>query len=242
MLTEESLEKYLKKLIGRTDMEDGLKRLDKLTIEESRMATAENLKATHAVDERVKGVTDTVATIDKRVTGVDDHVAGVNERVAGVGDQVQRTANDVDEVKRSSSLDLISANYRTLRIFQKTNYGRTSKNGFPHRIPRRTTTSHAALIIRKLQPGFFKEAYFKSGSQQDRSFGSTENVCPTFFLTRLYLIASFIVAGSGKSVIWFVVFNGFLSEVTDFSCQFHGHRRYSSHVRDWKYVDGVFLF
>ena len=126
MLTEECLEKYLKKLIGRTDIEDGLKRLDKLTIEESRMAIAENLKATHAVDERVKGVADTVATIDKRVAGVDDHVAdvgdrvaSVDERVAGVGDQVQRTANDVDEVKRSSSLDLISANYRTLRTLSE---------------------------------------------------------------------------------------------------------------------------
>ena len=112
MLTEECSEKFLKKLIGRTDIEDGLKRLDKLTQEESRMAAAENLKATHAVDERVNGVADTVATIDKRVTGVDDHVAGV-------GDQVQRTANDVDEVKRSSSLDLISANYRTLRTLSE---------------------------------------------------------------------------------------------------------------------------
>ena len=126
MLTEECSEKFLKKLIGRTDIEDGLKRLDKLTQEESRMAAAENLKATHAVDERVKGVADTVATIDKRVAGVDGHVAdvgdrvaGVDERVAGVGDQVQRTANDVDEVKRSSSLDLISANYGTLRTLSE---------------------------------------------------------------------------------------------------------------------------
>jgi hypothetical protein len=126
MLTEECSEKFLKKLIGRTDIEDGLKRLDKLTQEESRMAAAENLKATHAVDERVKGVADTVATIDKGVAGVDGHVAdvgdrvaGVDERVAGVGDQVQRTANDVDEVKRSSSLDLISANYGTLRTLSE---------------------------------------------------------------------------------------------------------------------------
>ena len=36
----------MKRLIGRTDMEDTLKRLDKLTQEEARMAVAENLKAT----------------------------------------------------------------------------------------------------------------------------------------------------------------------------------------------------
>ena len=35
-------------------MEDALKRLDKLTQEEARMAVAQNLKATHTVDERVR--------------------------------------------------------------------------------------------------------------------------------------------------------------------------------------------
>jgi hypothetical protein len=36
--------KYGKRLIGRTDMEDALKKLDKLTQEEARMVTA---RATH---------------------------------------------------------------------------------------------------------------------------------------------------------------------------------------------------
>ena len=54
LLTEGWLEKYARKLIGRTEMEDGLKKLDKLTQEEARMAAAQNLKATHVVDERVK--------------------------------------------------------------------------------------------------------------------------------------------------------------------------------------------
>jgi archaellum component FlaC len=110
MLTEGCLETYLKKLIGRSDIENALKRLDKLTLEESRMAAAETLKATHAVDERVKGVAVTVGSIDNRVAGVDDRVAGVDERVVGidervvgVDERVQRAANDVDEMKRSSS-------------------------------------------------------------------------------------------------------------------------------------------
>ena len=37
-------------------MEDGLKRLDKLTQEEARMASAQNLKISHTVDDRVKMV------------------------------------------------------------------------------------------------------------------------------------------------------------------------------------------
>jgi hypothetical protein len=56
-------EKYLKKLIGRTEIEDALKRLDKLTQEEVRMATAQVLKVTHTVDDGVKAVNDKVAIV-----------------------------------------------------------------------------------------------------------------------------------------------------------------------------------
>ena len=56
MLTERCSEKYMKKLIGRTEIEDALKRLDWLTQEEARMAAAENLKVTHTVDKRVMEV------------------------------------------------------------------------------------------------------------------------------------------------------------------------------------------
>ncbi len=48
----------MKKLVGRTDIEDALKRLDKLTQDEVRMATAQLLKITH--NDKVKGVSDTV--------------------------------------------------------------------------------------------------------------------------------------------------------------------------------------
>ena len=74
-------EKYLKRLAGRTDLDDALKKLDKLTHEEARMATAQNLKATHTVDNRVKG-------IDAKVDGVGDEVKGVNDRVILVDDKV----------------------------------------------------------------------------------------------------------------------------------------------------------
>ena len=77
-------EKYAKKLIGRTDIEDALKRLDKLTHEEAWMGIAQNLKATHTVGENVRGVVDKVVAIDSRVAGVDDRVAGVGDRVASI--------------------------------------------------------------------------------------------------------------------------------------------------------------
>jgi hypothetical protein len=111
-------------------VEDALKRLDKLTQEEARMAAAQNLKATHTVDERVKGVVDTVeaidnkvADVDDRVAGVSDHVIGVDDRVASINekvvtidDRVKEIAGDVNEIRRLSS-NLTSAGYVVLLIF-----------------------------------------------------------------------------------------------------------------------------
>ena len=140
MLTERCSETFMKGLIGKTEIEDALKRLDKLTQEEARMVTAQNLKVTH---------------------GVADAVVAVAQRIA-------------DEVKRLSSPNLISASHPFFH-FQGYHYKRFA-NGSPLRTPRRTTTSHVALVTRKRQRGFFKAASFRSGSQQDRFFGFTENV------------------------------------------------------------------
>ncbi len=60
--------------MGRTDIEDALKRLDKLTQEEVRIATAQLLKITHGVDNKV-------TKIDERVTEVDDKVKDVSDTV-----------------------------------------------------------------------------------------------------------------------------------------------------------------
>ncbi|KAH9046688.1 hypothetical protein EDB84DRAFT_632448 [Lactarius hengduanensis] len=50
--------KYLKKLAGRTELEDALKRLDKLTQEEARMAVAQLLKIAHNVEHKITQVID----------------------------------------------------------------------------------------------------------------------------------------------------------------------------------------
>ena len=78
----------MKRVIAKSDVEDALKKLGKLTDEEARMAVAQNLKATHKVDERVRGVGNTVVAVDNRVAGVDKRVAKVDDRVAGVNDRV----------------------------------------------------------------------------------------------------------------------------------------------------------
>ncbi|KAH9983786.1 hypothetical protein BJV74DRAFT_988860, partial [Russula compacta] len=94
---------FLKKLVGRTDIEDALKRLDKLTHEEARMATAQVLKTTNTVDDRVKGVAEQVLCVDDRVANVYDRVKGVDDKVASVDDTVKgvdgRVASIDDRVK-----------------------------------------------------------------------------------------------------------------------------------------------
>ena len=114
-------EKYLKKLVGRKDVEDALQRLDKLTQEEARMAAAEALKITRDIDNKVNN-------IDGKVVGVDDRVKGVDHKVGSVikgelcllqlrlcpesftrlgvketGVAIRRVENQVSDLNRSSS-------------------------------------------------------------------------------------------------------------------------------------------
>ena len=123
----------MRRLIGRTDVEDALKKLDKLTNEEARMAVAQNLKATQNVDERVRGVANTVENIDYRVAGVDDRVARVDDKVTrvddkvdGVDDRVKVVDDKVAEVihgtqiqSRNDSHDLNCPGGREAKVFMR---------------------------------------------------------------------------------------------------------------------------
>ncbi|KAI0294644.1 hypothetical protein B0F90DRAFT_1639699 [Multifurca ochricompacta] len=88
-----SAKKYLKKLAGRTDIEDSLGRLDKLTHDEALMATAQLLKLAHNVDNKVTGVDDKVKVV---IEGAEAKVAAKEAKVI-----MQQTANTVDQVKSS---------------------------------------------------------------------------------------------------------------------------------------------
>ena len=55
-VADRNSEKYMKKLIGRKDIEDALSRLDRLTQEEARMATAQVMKVAHLVKDGVEAV------------------------------------------------------------------------------------------------------------------------------------------------------------------------------------------
>jgi len=50
-------------VLGKTDIEDALKRLDKLTHDEALMTTAQVLKVAHNVDAKVTGIDDNVKAV-----------------------------------------------------------------------------------------------------------------------------------------------------------------------------------
>ena len=85
MCTNLYLEKFLKKLVGRKDIEDALKRLDRLTQEEALMAAAQILSLTHTVDNKVTDV-------GNKVTGVGNKLHDVDEKM----DTVVRGASRVE--------------------------------------------------------------------------------------------------------------------------------------------------
>jgi archaellum component FlaC len=88
----------MKKLIGNNEIEDALKRLDRLTQEEVRMASAQLLKITNAIDSEVGEIAVNVLVVDDRVAGVDDRVAGVDQRVTGVDERVAGVDDRVKDV------------------------------------------------------------------------------------------------------------------------------------------------
>jgi uncharacterized protein YoxC len=66
----------MKTLVGRTDLEDTLKTLDKLTQEGTRMAAAQLLKATHTVDDSVRVFYAKVDNVGGEVKEVNDVIDG----------------------------------------------------------------------------------------------------------------------------------------------------------------------
>jgi uncharacterized protein YoxC len=83
------IEKFLRKVAGMADLEDSLKKLDRLTQEEARVAHAEVLRITHNIHEEVKIVDGKVEKVVDKVDGVGDKVEGVGDKVQCVGDKVQ---------------------------------------------------------------------------------------------------------------------------------------------------------
>ena len=86
-------EKILRRVFGWTDLEDGIKKLDKRTNEEVAMASAQLLKVTHNIDNNVMRVDEGVTQVDENVLVVKSEVQVVNDNIKAVDDKVQTMAD-----------------------------------------------------------------------------------------------------------------------------------------------------
>ena len=91
MCTNLYLEKFLKKLVGRKDIEDALKRLDRLTQEEALMAAAQILSLTHTVDNKVTDVGNKVTGVGRKLHDVDEKMDIVVKGVSRVEHSLTRS-------------------------------------------------------------------------------------------------------------------------------------------------------
>ena len=111
-LIDRCSEKYAKKLIGKTDLEDALNQLDKLTHEQAQMATVQVQRATDAIDETAGGVTEQVLTVDDRPASVNDEIAevidGAQIIIGLAGETFNLNHLDGNEAKRLSSPNVVS--------------------------------------------------------------------------------------------------------------------------------------
>lgn len=91
-------EKYLKVLVGWTNVEESLRRLDRLTQEEAHMAAAEALRIAHGIDDKVKAMDNKMDGVDGRVQAVHTKVEDIDNKLQRVDDEVQCVNNKVSAV------------------------------------------------------------------------------------------------------------------------------------------------
>ena len=83
-IADHGTETFMKRLVGKKDLEDALERLDMLTREENLMTAARNLEITHRVDDKV-------TTIEEVVRDVDGNVKATKVLTHDVHDDVKVT-------------------------------------------------------------------------------------------------------------------------------------------------------
>ena len=101
-------EKYLRKLVRNTDIEDSLERLDKLTQEEARMVSAEVLRVAYSVDCKVSTVDngvkvsgDIMKVVEGEVRNARRDVQDFGNKIEGFEESVQAAQDDMKDVVNS---------------------------------------------------------------------------------------------------------------------------------------------
>jgi len=84
-------EKFMKRIAGRTDVENALERLDMLTKEENLMTAARNLEVTHRVDVNVMATQEVIQDVDGNVKETKELTRDVRDNIITMDDNVKVT-------------------------------------------------------------------------------------------------------------------------------------------------------
>ena len=93
------LEKFLKRLVGKTVVEDKFQRLDTLTKEETLMAVTRNLEVTHHIDDNVMAVKGIVHNIDGNVQETKEVIRDVDGNIKEAKEVIHNIDGNVKETK-----------------------------------------------------------------------------------------------------------------------------------------------
>ncbi|KAH8998261.1 hypothetical protein EDB86DRAFT_825067 [Lactarius hatsudake] len=83
--------KFVKRVAGLTDLEDGMKKLDTLTLEEVAMASAEHLRIANVINNNVTVIADGIQVVVAQVEDVKCDVQAVSDQVEEVDKKAQRS-------------------------------------------------------------------------------------------------------------------------------------------------------
>jgi hypothetical protein len=107
-------------------------------------------------------------------------------------------------------------------------------SGFPLRIHRLTTTWHVKPITMGPRRGSLKVPSIMNGRQQVLFYGRMGIVWFSFVSPPLLLITSGSVAGSGKSVLWWVIPQPTFVDIAYYiGDQFFDHKGHRIHTCNW---------
>jgi len=93
-------EKFIKRLVGRRDVEDALQRLNILTQEESLMTTAATFQVTHQTHETVTEIKEVVRDVGGDTKATREIVQHVNQNVLTIKEAAYNTADGVERVRK----------------------------------------------------------------------------------------------------------------------------------------------
>jgi len=98
-MADHEIEKFMKRIVGRTDVEDALARLDMLTKEENLMTAARNLEVIHRVDDKVTTIEEVVHNVDCNVNATQELTHHVDDKVTTIKEVVHDVDGNVKETK-----------------------------------------------------------------------------------------------------------------------------------------------